>query len=86
MNAAHAAHQAYIALGFALAAAAELGVDSTPMEGFDPDQVDEILGLKEKGLRAKVILPLGYRQEDADWLLPMPKMRKSKAALVTEIN
>ncbi len=86
VNAAHAAHQAYIALGFALAAAAELGVDSTPMEGFDPDQVDEILGLKEKGLRAKVILPLGYRQEDADWLLPMPKMRKSTEALVTEIN
>lgn len=86
VNAAHAAHQAYIALGFALAAAAELGVDSTPMEGFDPDQVDEILGLKAKGLRAKVILPLGYRQEDADWLLSMPKMRKSKAALVTEIN
>ncbi|MCG7622127.1 nitroreductase family protein [Epibacterium sp. Ofav1-8] len=85
-NAAHAAHQAYIALGFALAAAAELGVDSTPMEGFDPDQVDEILDLKSKGLRSKVLLPLGYRQEEGDWLLPMPKVRKSKAALVTEIN
>ncbi|WP_420005297.1 nitroreductase family protein [Arenibacterium sp. LLYu02] len=86
VNAAHAAHQAYIALGFALAAAAELGVDSTPMEGFDADQVDEILGLKAKGLRSKVILPLGYRQEDADWLLPMAKVRKSAETLVTEIN
>jgi len=85
-NAAHAAHQAYIALGFALAAAAELGVDSTPMEGFDPDQVDEILDLRSKGLRSKVLLPLGYRQEEGDWLLPMPKVRKTKAALVTEIN
>lgn len=86
VNAAHAAHQAYIALGFALAAAAELGVDSTPMEGFDADQVDEILGLKAKGLRSKVILPLGYRQEGADWLLPMAKVRKSAETLVTEIN
>ncbi len=86
VNAAHAAHQAYIALGFALAAAAELSVDSTPMEGFDADQVDEILGLKAKGLRSKVILPLGYRQEDADWLLPMAKVRKPAETLVTEIN
>jgi len=86
VNHAHAAHQAYIALGFALAAAAELGVDSTPMEGFDPDQVDEILDLRAKGLRAKVLLPLGTRAEEGDWLLPMPKVRKSKAALVTEID
>ncbi|MFY1709216.1 nitroreductase family protein [Tritonibacter scottomollicae] len=86
VNHAHASHQAYIALGFALAAAAELGVDSTPMEGFDPDQVDEILELKAKGLRSKVLLPLGTRSEDGDWLLPMPKVRKSKAALVTEID
>ncbi|NIZ13610.1 NAD(P)H-dependent oxidoreductase [Phaeobacter sp. HF9A] len=85
-NAAHAAHQAYISLGFALAAAAELSVDSTPMEGFDPAQVDEILGLKEKGLRAKSMLALGYRQEEGDWLLPMKKVRKSTEALVTEIN
>ena len=82
----HAARQAYIAFGFAIAAAAELEVDSTPMEGFDPDQVDEILDLRSKGLRAKVLLPLGTRAEDGDWLLPMPKVRKSKAALVTEID
>ncbi len=81
----HAARQAYIALGFALAAAAELDVDSTPMEGFDPAKVDEILGLREKGLRSVVLLPLGYRQEDADWLLPMKKVRKSKETFVTEI-
>ncbi len=86
LNHAHAAHQAYIALGFALAAAAELEVDSTPMEGFDPAQVDEILDLKSKGLRAKVLLPLGVRAEEGDWLLPMKKVRKSKSALVTEID
>ncbi|MBO9448794.1 NAD(P)H-dependent oxidoreductase [Tropicibacter sp. R16_0] len=81
----HAARQAYIALGFALAAAAELEVDSTPMEGFDPAKVDEILGLREKGLRSVVLLPLGYRQEEGDWLLPMKKVRKSKETFVTEI-
>jgi nitroreductase len=81
----HAARQAYIALGFALAAAAELDVDSTPMEGFDPVKVDEILNLKERGLRSVLLLPLGYRQEGADWLLPMKKVRKSHKSFVTEI-
>jgi len=70
----HAARQAYIALGFALAAAAELEVDSTPMEGFDPAAVDAILGLKEKGLRSVVILPLGYRDAAGDWLAPMARL------------
>lgn len=50
VNYAHAARQAYIALGVALVAAAEQEVDSTPMEGFDPEAVDAILGLKERGL------------------------------------
>lgn len=81
----HAARQAYIALGFAMAAAAELDVDCCPMEGFDAAKVDEILGLKEKGLRSVVLLPLGYRQDGADWLLPMKKVRKAKEAMVTEI-
>ncbi|OBY24664.1 NAD(P)H-dependent oxidoreductase [Leisingera sp. JC1] len=81
----HAARQAYIALGFALAAAAELEVDSTPMEGFTPEKIDEILGLKDKGLRSVLLLPLGYRQEDSDWLLPMKKVRKSRETIVTEI-
>jgi len=85
-NYAHAARQAYIALGFAMAAAAELEVDSTPMEGFNPDAVDEILGLREKGLRSVVLLPLGYRQEQGDWLLPMPKVRKAKSTMVTDLN
>ncbi|WP_010142073.1 NAD(P)H-dependent oxidoreductase [Oceanicola sp. S124] len=81
----HAARQAYIALGFALAMAAELEVDSTPMEGFDADRFDEILGLKEKGLHAVLTLPLGYREADNDWLLPMKKIRKPLDELVTEI-
>lgn len=86
VNYAHAARQAYIALGFAMLAAADQEVDSTPMEGFDPDAVDAILELRQRGLRSVVLLPLGYREEGADWLLPMPKVRKSRDTIVTEIS
>lgn len=86
VNYAHAARQAYIALGVALVAAAEQEVDSTPMEGFDPAAVDEILGLKERGLRSVVLLPLGYRDPTGDWLLPMAKVRKSRESMVTLVD
>ena len=82
----HAARQAYIGLGSALIAAAELKVDSTPMEGFDPVNVDEILGLKEKGLRSVLLLPLGYRADEGDWLVKLQKVRRSREQFVTEIN
>jgi nitroreductase / dihydropteridine reductase len=82
----HAARQAYIGLGSALIAAAELKVDSTPMEGFDPVKVDEILGLKEKGLRSVLLLPLGYRADEGDWLVKLQKVRRSREQFVTEIN
>jgi nitroreductase len=85
INHAHAARQAYIGLGVALVAAAEQEVDSTPMEGFDPDAVDAILGLKERGLKSVVIMPLGYRDEAGDWLLSMSKVRKSREAIVTQL-
>lgn len=86
VNYAHAARQAYIALGIAMVAAAEQEVDSTPMEGFDPAAVDKILGLKERGLRSVVLLPLGYRDPTGDWLLPMGKVRKSRETMVTHIE
>ena len=65
---------------------AEQEVDSTPMEGFDPSAVDKILGLKERGLRSVVLLPLGYRDTTGDWLLNMPKVRKSRETMVTHID
>ncbi|AEF53268.1 NAD(P)H-dependent oxidoreductase [Marinomonas posidonica] len=82
----HAARQAYIGLGTALIAAAEEGVDSTPMEGFDPAKVDEILGLTERGLRSVILLPLGYRADDGDWLKDLKKVRRSKDNFVTEMK
>ena len=82
----HAAKQAYIAFSQAISAAAFEEVDSTPIEGFDPDAVDQILGLKEKGLRSCVMLPIGYRDTDNDWLVNLKKVRKSREDLVTEIE
>ncbi|HEY0922723.1 NAD(P)H-dependent oxidoreductase [Rheinheimera pacifica] len=82
----HAARQAYIGLGSALIAAAELKVDSTPIEGFDPAKVDEILNLKQKGLRSVVLMPLGYRADEGDWLVNLTKVRRSREQFVTEVN
>lgn len=72
-----ATKQAYIALGFAMAAAAVAGVDSTPMEGFVPAEMDKILGLEAKGLRSVVMLALGYRNAEADYLTGAKKVRRS---------
>lgn len=82
----HAAKQAYIAFSMAMVAAAAEGVDSTPMEGFNPAGLDELLGLREKGLRSCVLLTLGYRDPEKDWLLNMEKVRKSREDLVTLID
>lgn len=68
--------QAYIGLGFSLVASAVEEVDSTPMEGFVPQQVDEVLGLKELGLKSSVILTLGYRDTEGDSLSTMKKVRR----------
>ncbi|WP_417443905.1 NAD(P)H-dependent oxidoreductase [Joostella sp.] len=82
----HAAKQAYIAFSQSITAAAFEGVDATPLEGFDPTAVDEILGLREKGLRSAVLLPLGYRETEKDWLVNLVKVRKSTEDLVTVID
>lgn len=82
----HAAKQAYIAFSAAIIAASYEGVDTTPLEGFDPTAVDEILGLREKGLRSAVLLPVGYRKEDEDWLVNLAKVRKPMKDLVTVIE
>ena len=81
----HAARQAYIGLGTALIAAAEEGVDSTPMEGFDPDKVDEILGLRALGLRSVLLLPLGYRAAEGDWLVNLKKVRRQREDFIRTV-
>jgi nitroreductase len=81
----HAARQAYIGLGAALIAAAFEEVDSTPMEGFDPKALDEILGLKARALRSVAIMPLGYRDESGDWLVNLKKVRRPREQFVTDV-
>lgn len=82
----HAARQAYIGFGLAITAAAFEGVDATPMEGFDPAAVDDILGLKARGLRSVTLLPLGYRQDEGDWLVNLKKVRRPREAFVSEVR
>ena len=72
----HAAKQSYIGLGYATIAAANEQVDSTPMEGFNPEALDELLELKKQGLRSTAILALGYRDPKTDWLLKLKKVRE----------
>ncbi len=77
-NAEWAARQSYIALGFGIVAAATEHVDATPMEGFNAASLDEILGLKEKGLKSVSLLALGYRDAEKDFLASAKKVRRSK--------
>jgi len=86
VNFQHAAKQAYIGLGAALIAAAFEEVDSTPMEGFDPKAIDQILDLGARGLRSVVLVPLGYREPAGDWLVNLKKVRRSGGQFVTEMN
>jgi len=74
--------QAYLALGFSLVAAAAEEIDATPMEGFAPDAVDEILGLKALGLHSAVALTLGFRDAANDYLVNAKKVRRTTDKLV----
>ena len=82
----HAAKQSYISFAMAIAAAAEQKVDATPIEGFIPEKLDELLNLKGTGFRSTVILPIGYREEENDWLVNMKKFRLPKEEFITEIT
>lgn len=82
----HAARQAYIGFGVALAAAAEQRVDATPMEGFVPQQLDDLLGLEQLGLKSVTILALGYRDTENDWLANLKKVRIKTADFILNRN
>ena len=82
----HSAKQAHIGMGLAIAAAALLGVDATPMEGFDKGGLDRYLELEKQGLKSVTLLALGRRDVEKDWLLPLKKVRVPKAEFVVEIH
>lgn len=72
--------QAYLAVGILISAAAEAGIDASPMEGFDRSQVDQILGLSEKNLQSTLLFAVGYRSSD-DEFARIPKVRKTTEEL-----
>ena len=74
------AKQTYIALGHLMQTAAQLRIDSTPMEGFDPHGYDEVLNLSEKGLKANLVCTLGFRAEE-DKYQHLQKVRKNHSDL-----
>lgn len=80
------AHQVYIALGFACAAAANERVDSVPIEGFDKEALNRILDLPARRLTSGILLPLGYRDPEKDWINNVPKVRKDIEDLVEVIK
>lgn len=79
-----AARQAYIALGFLVSSAAVLGIDACPMEGFDNEQYDKILGLDKLGLKSAVIATVGYRS-DSDKYASYKKVRFSQKEMFVHI-
>lgn len=77
--------QAYIALGQLMHACADMKIDATPMEGFDPAGYDEVLGLTAKNLHATLVCPIGYRSEE-DANQHFKKVRKSREDLIEFIS
>lgn len=86
VNFEHASKQTYIAFMAAMTQAIYEGVDSTPMEGFEPSELDKILDLNSKGLKSTLLLPLGYRDEEKDWLVNLKKVRKPLERFVTVVE
>jgi len=80
-----AARQAYIALGFALAAAAVERVDASPMEGFNPSALDQTLQLDKENLSSVVIAALGYRDTTEDRMANLPKVRRPLSQLIQTV-
>ncbi len=84
LNFAHTARQTYIALALALAQAAELKIDTTPVEGFNNEWVDEVLDLKKHRLKSVSLMYVGYADQEKDWVGSMKKVRVPKEEFVME--
>ena len=78
-------NQAYINIGTLMTVCADQGIDSCPMEGFNPAKVDHILDLEQKHLRSVLLLPVGFRAED-DIMSGMKKVRKPLEDVIIEID
>lgn len=79
-----ATRQAYIALGNLMTVCAVEEIDSCPMEGFLPDELDKILGLDTLGLKSVLLLPVGYRAKD-DMFAEFKKVRQPMSKTVIDL-
>jgi nitroreductase len=79
-----AVRQVYIAIGQFMTSAAMLGIDTCPMEGFNPAKYDEILGLTAQGYASVLVCPAGYRADD-DKYAAMPKVRYDRSEVIGHI-
>ena len=86
VNFAHTSRQTYIALGLALAQAAELKVDTCPAEGFDNKVVDEVLELDKMDLKSVSLIYIGYADDEKDWIKPMKKVRIPRNEFVIDVK
>jgi len=82
----HTARQTFIALGLALAQAAELKVDTTPIGGFNNKIIDNVLELDKLGLKSVSLLYVGYADSEKDWLATMKKVRTPKEDFIIEFK
>lgn len=78
-------NQLYLTLGALLTVCAVEKIDSCPMEGFQPEAYDKLLGLDNKGLESVIVLPVGYR-DDSDFFLKLKKVRRGIDELVVKIT
>ncbi|MCL1119128.1 oxygen-insensitive NAD(P)H nitroreductase [Shewanella bicestrii] len=76
--------QVYLALGTLMLGASVLDIDACPIEGFDATKLNQVLGLREKGFCASVVVALGYRSEE-DFNAKLPKSRLAQEVIFTEI-
>ncbi|WP_029685883.1 oxygen-insensitive NAD(P)H nitroreductase [Tatumella saanichensis] len=76
--------QTYISLGFLLLGAAEMGLNATPIEGIDPEKLDEVLSLKQQGLHSLSVVAIGYNSEK-DFNASLPKSRLAEELVITRL-
>lgn len=76
--------QVYIALGFLLLGAAEMGIDACPIEGFDDAALDAELKLPAQGLKSLVLVALGHRSTQ-DFNAALPKSRLDEAVVISAL-
>lgn len=78
-------NQLYLTLGALLTVCAIEKIDSCPMEGFQPEEYDKLLGLDKMGLESVIVLPVGYRDK-SDFFLSLKKVRRGIDELVVKIE